>query len=802
MNRRHTVSSVVCVIWALILTVGAWSAVEAVSYPFADNFEGGLSNWEADAPWGATTAFYSSPSHSATDSPSTLYGTWVDASLTLGSSVDLTSATRPVLRFYHRYQIEDGYDFGTVEVSVDGGASWEAPLAEYTGTRGTWAREQLDLSSAIGYDDVRVRFRLVSDSTVNGDGWYVDDVAIAEAPEAVALDPPFAVQTNSLELSWSQSAAPDFSAYRIYRASGPGVDWRTSTLVAEIADVATTWHTDISVTPKSTFSYRVMVLTSSALHGLSNEESAITPAGMDYPFLDNGEGTGTAWSAQGTWALSDEQAHSGTHAWSDSPAADYANNITSQSLTLVSPIDLRSASSPVLSFVHDWTFAAGDSGNVEISTNGGSSWTLLSSYSNGTSDGWKRARLNLSAYTSSNNVLVRFRITTDPSVTADGWHVDDISVAESPTVVPAPILDQVTSHSIRLQWTRCNDVLFSHYAVMRDTVSGVGIRSTLVAEIFGQDLTAFTDSGLAVDTDYFYRVYAVNPYGTHSPDSASESTRRTGGNPYPFADDFEGSLESWNRGGRWNSTDTDQHGGSRSLTDSPGTTYDYSTTSARTSIDISGSTWPVLRFWDRFAFADGSDWGLVEVSPDGATWYRIYSATATRTAWAEQSIDLSPWKTATNLRIRFTLTADTTGFDNGWYIDDLSVAEHLGGAVPLPFFDDFESGTGNWLASAWDPTAAGPHAGAWTAQSTPQGSIYPYTEHSMELAGSLDLTSASNPQLTYWLRGAVAYYAAFRAQVSIDRRRQLGGPPRHRLRLDRRPSLEAIPDLPRSLPAE
>ena len=33
------------------------------------------------------------------------------------------------------------------------------------------------------------------------------------------------------------------------------------------------------------------------LHSLSNEESAATPAGMDYPFLDNGEGGGSAWTA-------------------------------------------------------------------------------------------------------------------------------------------------------------------------------------------------------------------------------------------------------------------------------------------------------------------------------------------------------------------------------------------------------------------------------------------------------------------------------------------------------------------------
>ena len=151
MNRRHSVSSVVCVICSLILTLGAWGVVEAVGYPFADDFESGLGNWTAEAPWGETTAFYSSPAHSATDSPSTLYGTSVDASLTLGSSVDLSSATRPVLRFYHRYQIEDGYDFGYVEVSTDGGSTWDAPVATYTGARAQWVRDQIDLAVYAGY---------------------------------------------------------------------------------------------------------------------------------------------------------------------------------------------------------------------------------------------------------------------------------------------------------------------------------------------------------------------------------------------------------------------------------------------------------------------------------------------------------------------------------------------------------------------------------------------------------------------------------------------------------------------------
>ena len=545
MSRDHAAQSTLIAVLTFILALGTWGAVEAVGY-FADDFESGLGNWTAEAPWGETTAYYASPAHSATDSPSTLYGTSVDASLTLGSSIDLSSAARPVLRFYHRYQIEDGYDFGYVEVSTDDGSTWSAPVATYTGAIALWTREQIDLAAFSGFANVLVRFRLVSDGTVNEDGWYVDDVAIAEAPESVDLDPLFAVETNSLELSWSESTSPDFSAYRIYRAASPGFDWRTATLVAEISQIDTLGYTDITVTPKTTYSYTVMVLTGDELHSLSNEENATTPSGMDYPFLDNGEGTGSAWSAQGTWALSDEQAHSGTHAWSDSPGADYGNGIPAQSLTLVSPIDLSLASTPVLSFVHSYVFAAGDSGYVEISGDGGSSWTALESYTNGNSGGWLRERLDLSAWT-----LVGRRPRPLPHHhrplhqrrrLARGRHLGRREPDRRTATDPRP--SDVPLHAPAVD--RCNDLLFSHYAIHRDTVRGVGINSTLVAEVYDQDTTSFTDTGLAVETDYYYRVYAVSPYGTYSPDSASSSTQRTGGNPYPFFEDFEGSLESWN----------------------------------------------------------------------------------------------------------------------------------------------------------------------------------------------------------------------------------------------------------------
>src|SRR5690606_32823728 len=135
----------------------------------------------------------------------------------------------------------------------------------------------------------------------------------------------------------------------------------------------------------------------------------------------------------------------------------------------------------VLSFRQKHDFASGDSGNVEISVNSGADWASLASFTGNSSNQWLRTRFSLDSYTNAASVLLRFRITTDSSTQADGWHLDDISVAESPAVVNAPVLDEVTSHTIRVSWAANTDPMFSHYAVFRSAAPGAGINSTLAA---------------------------------------------------------------------------------------------------------------------------------------------------------------------------------------------------------------------------------------------------------------------------------------------------------------------------------
>jgi len=102
----------------------------------------------------------------------------------------------PQLTFWSKYGIESGWDKGEVQVSTNGGTTWvrvpvnypesstrtsdgcdlptgtyftgtSTTYAQYSGSLGTWANQ-----------DVVIRWVLSTDTSVNGTGWFVDDIAI------------------------------------------------------------------------------------------------------------------------------------------------------------------------------------------------------------------------------------------------------------------------------------------------------------------------------------------------------------------------------------------------------------------------------------------------------------------------------------------------------------------------------------------------------------------------------------------------------------------------------------------------
>jgi|GEM_PF-2744799 len=144
---------------------------------FSDDFEAGAQNWTAQSPWARIDWDYHSSTHSWTDSPEGNYANDANNSLTLNLDVPLGSLASPVLSFWTKHFLEEGFDYGWVEISTDGGNTW-ATLAGYTGNSG-WRETLIDLQ-AYREDRVRIRFRLESDYSITYDGWYIDDVVIKE----------------------------------------------------------------------------------------------------------------------------------------------------------------------------------------------------------------------------------------------------------------------------------------------------------------------------------------------------------------------------------------------------------------------------------------------------------------------------------------------------------------------------------------------------------------------------------------------------------------------------------------------
>jgi hypothetical protein len=131
------------------------------------------------------------------------------------------------------------------------------------------------------------------------------------------------------------------------------------------------------------------------------------------------------FSGTGRWARSNESAHGAGFAWSDSPGGNYPN---SANATLWSPVfDLSGYASVTARFWHLYDFQLNlDFGTVVV--NDGGAIVEIGSYT-GTSNGWTQVSVDLSGFAGRTSVRLGFRITTNGSIVADGWHIDDVVVS-------------------------------------------------------------------------------------------------------------------------------------------------------------------------------------------------------------------------------------------------------------------------------------------------------------------------------------------------------------------------------------
>lgn len=149
------------------------------------------------------------------------------------------------------------------------------------------------------------------------------------------------------------------------------------------------------------------------------------PPPSAFLFNDGMEFGPEKWIADPPWGLT-SVARNSAWAWTDSPAGNYANNVSS-TLTIATPVTIpASMTAPALIFWHRYDIASSDRGDVLISTDGGVSWQSLASFS-GTASHWRREVISLDAYRGQ-SIRVRFRLRTDAFGVRDGWYIDDVAI--------------------------------------------------------------------------------------------------------------------------------------------------------------------------------------------------------------------------------------------------------------------------------------------------------------------------------------------------------------------------------------
>jgi Zinc carboxypeptidase/Immune inhibitor A-like, MAM domain len=187
---------------------------------FVDDFENGDTQWSGE--WGIIADGFESD-NSYTDSPDGNYVSYAEVPTLMANSIDLSEATEGMVSFWAKWNIEENWDAVFFEVTLDDGASFDWIATEHTdpgsgqgeqpagapvfeGNQASWVLNTVDLAPWLGESNVRFGFRLMTDTSQVGDGFYFDDFEITViSPNSQAIDD---VQVTARNIKLSAARNP------------------------------------------------------------------------------------------------------------------------------------------------------------------------------------------------------------------------------------------------------------------------------------------------------------------------------------------------------------------------------------------------------------------------------------------------------------------------------------------------------------------------------------------------------------------------------------------------------------------
>ncbi len=202
-----------------------------------------MNNWTAAGTWGTTGSKFVSAPYSITDSPSGNYQSNSNSGITLINALDLTDALGATLEFDAQWAIESDWDYAQALISTDNGVNWIPLQGQYTnpgtgsfqpdeplydGTHLTWVHETIDISAYSGAQ-IKLRFQLVSDGSLNEDGFYVDNIVVKTfSAVPVELASFNAVTTGTeVHLNWQTVSELNNKGFEVQRKPEGAAEWKS-----------------------------------------------------------------------------------------------------------------------------------------------------------------------------------------------------------------------------------------------------------------------------------------------------------------------------------------------------------------------------------------------------------------------------------------------------------------------------------------------------------------------------------------------------------------------------------------------
>jgi hypothetical protein len=374
-------------------------------------------------------------------------------------SIDLTTAVSPMAFFWAWVDTEGTtYDGWNVKVSIDGAQSFQEvtkvtppyPLtissqAAYGGDLSAlgWQPYVVDLSDSAGQASVILRYAFESDQVTVRPGVYIDDLIVAEAAQIpLYITTPSQLQNvhvgQGLSVQLAKVGGTSSATWSLVGGKNDG--WLTLLPNGLLSGTA------VQAGPVSiTVEVEEMGLTSNF------DEQTFTFNVIPDVYYTSFEGIcPDDWTLIGDWkcgspvTVGPATAYDGVQCIGTGMGQNYSSNDTWTGTTATSPeIDLTGVPNPTLTF-RLWIDTQGgtsDGANLEISSNGGTSYDVLEVTPGyplsiageeawGGHDaglGWQLMQADLTPY-SGTKVLLRFGFRSDATSTFAGAYVDDFLV--------------------------------------------------------------------------------------------------------------------------------------------------------------------------------------------------------------------------------------------------------------------------------------------------------------------------------------------------------------------------------------